>query len=147
MIGILIYCVVLYMVYCRNHNPISSFRTYHLILKKSNMTGATDGAETAHLSGAHESPCFWFCFLYSVLLIIVCLFVLLLLVIILSDPVQITASNYSFRNLQTFLRHVSIWKTQKTYLYHCFLCHIISHHLNQSFISCINILATKTLDV
>jgi len=113
MIGILIYCVVLYMVYCRNHNPISSFMTYHLILKKSNMTGATDRAETAHLSGAHEFTLFLvgFCFLYSVLSIIVCLFVLLLLVIILSDPVQITASNYPFRYLQTFLRHVSIWKT------------------------------------
>jgi hypothetical protein len=36
------YCI------CRTHNTVfSSFMTYHLVLSKSNMTGATSGAGTA----------------------------------------------------------------------------------------------------
>jgi len=37
------------------HNPVlSSFMTYHRVCDKSNTTGATCGAGTAFLSGAHE---------------------------------------------------------------------------------------------
>jgi len=40
---------------CRNHNPVlSSFMTYHPVCNKSNRTGATLGAGTAHPYGAHE---------------------------------------------------------------------------------------------
>jgi hypothetical protein len=33
---------------------MEEFITYHRVCNKSNMTGATRGAKTAHPSGAHE---------------------------------------------------------------------------------------------
>jgi len=66
--------------------------TYHRVCNKSNTTGATCVAETAHPSRAPEFiPCFYWCsccsifsFLCNVLLIADCPFVLILLTIVLS---------------------------------------------------------------
>jgi hypothetical protein len=44
---------------CRNHNlELSSFMTYHRVCSKSNMTGATSGADSH--SGATEHLIVWF---------------------------------------------------------------------------------------
>ena len=44
---------------CRNHNlALSSFMTYHRVCSKSNMTGATSGADSH--SGATEHLIVWF---------------------------------------------------------------------------------------
>ena len=53
---------------CREHFPvISSFITYHRVCNQSNTTGATNGAGTAHHSGAHDfTPVFQWCSCYSI---------------------------------------------------------------------------------
>ena len=98
----------------RNHYPVlSSWKTYHDVCNKGNMTGGASGAGAAYSVGAPEFNLFFSSAVHAVLsldfCVVFCRLLLVLvchMVIVLSILLWLTTSNYPFWYLQTFLIHL-----------------------------------------